>query len=106
MVVGAMCCPMFARNRTSLRSKGPVQYTGHSFVSVSRSACDDRLTLFGRSRSCLLSASHRRTRLSYIDHVLFRSYRLLQGGDHLARTTNCLKVVLLVDPSTLRCSGV
>ena len=29
-------------------------------------------------------------------------WQLLQDGDPLARTANCLKIVLLVDPTTLR----
>src|SRR5262245_5628307 len=87
---------------TSLRSKGPVQYTGHSLVSVARSACDDRLTLFARS-SC---TSDMRNWLSCINHVLFRDCRPLQVGDHLARTANCLQIIILVDPSALRRSGV
>ena len=36
----------------------------------------------------------------------FLLWRLLQDGDPLARTANCLEIVLLVDPTALRCGGV
>jgi hypothetical protein len=87
---------------------GAVQYTGHSLVSVARSTCNDWLSLFARSSLKALCASHMRngmrSGLSCVNYFSF--WRLLQGGDPLPRTANCLKIILLVDPSALRCGGV
>src|SRR3954451_13544376 len=95
----SVCSPL-----ASLRSKCLVQDTGDCLVPVASSACDAGLNLFGRSRSYFLCASHMRSRLWVVK--LLGLCRLLQGGDHLTRTSARLEIVLLVNPSTLRCDGV
>ena len=96
---------------TSPPSKGTVQYTGHRLGSVARSACDEWLTLFCRSRPYFLCGSQMRSRLCCAGYFLFcnflsRTCRLLRANDDLARTANSFKIILLVDPSSLRRGGV
>ena len=62
-----------------------------------------RVFLPGRGPKNLCS-SHMRSRLCCANHSLF--WELLQGGDPLAGSANCLKIVLLVDPTALRCGRV
>ena len=89
-----------------LRSKSPVQYAGDSLVSIARSTGDDRLSLFGRPTSKAFYGSHMRGGLTCVNHFLLRRCQGLQGSDPLARATNGLKIIPLVDPSSLRCHGV
>lgn len=95
-----------ASSATSVGLLTTVEVLCPRYSPQSRIGSEVRLEFSGLPRSNFLCAFHVRSWLSCLNHFWLGIYRLLQGGDHLARTTNCLKIILLVDPSTLRCDGV
>ena len=97
-------------NFTSLSSKRPLYQASDTLV-LDASTCDARLldsrpNRVAHLRLWLLDPSHRRPRFWFLKRSLFRAWRICHHGDRLARPTNCLKIIFLVDPSLMRGRGI